>query len=250
MAGETILIVDDTPVNLKLIRLLLANQGYKTLTASDAEDALGFLGSHHPDLVLADIQMPGMDGLAMARRIKCGQDTADIGVIALTANAGAADRQAALDAGCDGYIPKPIDPRTLAARIREFLDGRAAAACVPPAHSTVRPSISAADMHELRQRFLEEGTERLRYFMASLEGRFPADEAAMAVHQWVGTSGLLGYSDISRLAGEVATVLAARPVDNAQLRESLADLAVAFNHPPSLLSGGQMQMTADDRMRH
>jgi CheY-like chemotaxis protein len=233
MAGELILIVDDTPVNLKLTRLLLANEGYRTLTAASAEEALELLRSEHPDLVLADIQLPGMDGLEMARRIKRAENTADIGVFALTAYASQADERKAVDAGCDGYITKPIDTRALGPRVREYLEGRAGAAKPPAARPPVRATIPAEEMQALRQRFLNEGLERLRQFTADLEGRFPADEAARAVHQWAGTGGLLGYSDISRLAREAEAVLAERPLDNAQLRESLADLALAFTNPPA-----------------
>src|SRR5437868_12234455 len=78
MAGEPILIVDDTPVNLKLTRILLMNEGYKVLTAASAEEALELLRSHHPQLILADIQLPGMDGLEMTRRIKQDEKTRDI----------------------------------------------------------------------------------------------------------------------------------------------------------------------------
>ena len=75
MAGEPILIVDDTPVNLKLTRILLVNEGYKVLTANSAEEALELLRSYHPFLVLADIQLPGIDGLELTRRIKRNEAT-------------------------------------------------------------------------------------------------------------------------------------------------------------------------------
>jgi CheY-like chemotaxis protein len=243
MAGELILIVDDTPVNLKLTRLLLAGEGFKTITAASAEEAMELLRTHHPALVLADIQLPGMDGLEMARRIKHGQTTADIGVIALTAYASPADQRKAMDAGCDGYITKPIDTREMGARLRAYLDSRAAAAPASPkpdspahehAETTVARAIPAAEMHALRQRFLIEGLERLGRYMAELDGRFPADEAARAVHQWVGTGGLLGYADISRLAREAEAVLRERPLDNAELRELLSALETAFRNPPDL----------------
>ena len=124
MAGESVLIVDDTPVNLKLTRILLVNEGYKVLTAPSAEDALELLRSCHPDLVLADIQLPGMDGLELTRRIKGAESTRDITVVALTAFAMKGDEQKAIDAGCDGYITKPIDTRSLGDRIRGYLDRR------------------------------------------------------------------------------------------------------------------------------
>jgi CheY-like chemotaxis protein len=121
MAGEPILIVDDTPVNLKLTRVLLVNEGYKVLTAATAEEALELLHSYHPSLILADIQLPGIDGLEFTRRIKQNAHTRDITVVALSAFAMRGDEQKALDAGCDGYITKPIDTRKLPEQVAEFL---------------------------------------------------------------------------------------------------------------------------------
>ena len=121
MAGEPILIVDDTPVNLKLTRILLVNEGYKVMTAASAEEALELLRSYHPQLILADIQLPGIDGLEMTRRIKKDERTRDITVVALTAFAMKGDEQKAVEAGCDGYITKPIDTRSLGSRIRQLL---------------------------------------------------------------------------------------------------------------------------------
>src|SRR5436309_281204 len=111
MAGEPILIVDDTPVNLKLTRILLVNEGYRVLTAASAEEALELLRSYHPDLVLADIQLPGIDGLELTRRIKQEDATRDIVVVALTAFTMKGDERRAVESGCDGYITKPIDTR-------------------------------------------------------------------------------------------------------------------------------------------
>ena len=88
MAGEAILIVDDTPVNLKLTRILLVNEGYKVLTAASAEEALELLRSFHPVLILADVQLPGMDGLELTRRVKQTEGMRDILIVALTAFAG------------------------------------------------------------------------------------------------------------------------------------------------------------------
>ena len=226
MAGELILIVDDTPVNLKLVGLWLANEGYQTLTAGSAEDALEILGRQHPALVLADLKMPGMDGLEMTRRIKGAADNADIGVIALTASDSRADLQRTLEAGCDGYLTKPIARPALMARIREFLEGRAGGGSRTVA--AVPAPIPAAQMRALRRRFLDEGVEGVREFMAKLEGGFPTDEAARSMHQWIGTGGMLGYAAISRLAAEAEAVLAARPADNARLRELLGELAAEF----------------------
>ena len=122
MAGEAILIVDDNAVNLKLLRITLAVAGYDVQTAIDAEQALSVLASFRPRLILMDIQLPGMDGLELTRRLKADPATSDAIVLAVTAYAMKGDEQRALAAGCDGYITKPIDTRTLAGTIARSLE--------------------------------------------------------------------------------------------------------------------------------
>ncbi|MGD0498565.1 MAG: response regulator [Bryobacteraceae bacterium] len=232
MAGETILIVDDTPINLKLTRILLASEGYQTRTAASAEEALEALNGFHPRLVLVDIQLPGMSGLDLARRLKADERTADIAVVALTALANPDDERQALEAGCDGYITKPIDTRALGSRIREIMDRAGSpspGSAAPPA--TPKRGLPPAEMDALRRRFLAEGLSRANSLLADLEGPFRAEEAARAVHQWAGTGGLLGFTTISRMARELENLLAERPVDNAQLRESFATLVGEFTSP-------------------
>ncbi|MCU1236331.1 MAG: Response regulator receiver protein [Candidatus Solibacter sp.] len=230
MAGEPILIVDDTPVNLKLTRILLVNEGYKVVTASSAEEALELLRSYHPRLILADIQLPGIDGLEMTRQIKRNERTRDTLVVALTAFAMKGDEERARAAGCDGYITKPIDTRSLGATIRELLDRYTASTAAVPA--TEPELLQAGEMQQLRRRFLSEGQEGARRLLLELDGPFLPAEAARAAHQWIGTGGLLGYAVIARLAREVETLLHERPVDTAQVRESLTNLVLAFVTPP------------------
>ena len=122
MPGEAILIVDDNAVNLKLMRVLLTGEGYTVRTAIDAEDALAVLREFKPRLILMDLQMPGMDGLELTRRLKKDPALAEIVVVALTAYAMKGDEGKALEAGCDGYITKPIDTRTLTATIAGYLE--------------------------------------------------------------------------------------------------------------------------------
>ena len=121
MAKEPILIVDDNPVNLKLIRVLLAGEGYDVRTAGDAREALGILTDFSPRLILMDLQLPGMDGLELMRRIKGGLATKDTIIVALTAYAMKGDEEKALSAGCDGYITKPIDTRILPGVVAGYL---------------------------------------------------------------------------------------------------------------------------------
>lgn len=121
MASKPILIVDDNPSNLKLLRVLLSGEGYEVRTALSADEALTVLGTFRPALILMDIQMPGMDGLELTRRIKAEPATAAIPVVALTAYAMSGDEARAKEAGCDAYVTKPIDTRALPQLISKLL---------------------------------------------------------------------------------------------------------------------------------
>ena len=110
-----ILLIEDNPANLKLARLLLERQGYTVLHADNARDGLAMAQCQAPDLILMDIQLPGMDGLEATRRLKADPATASIRVVALTAFAMPGDEARMREAGCDGYIAKPI-------QYRDFLD--------------------------------------------------------------------------------------------------------------------------------
>jgi two-component system cell cycle response regulator DivK len=121
MADEPILIVDDNPQNLKLVRVLLAGEGYSVRTAVDAEQALTVLEAFTPRLILMDLQLPGMDGLELTRRLKADPARRGIVIIALTAYAMKGDEAKARAAGCDGYVTKPIDVEALPRLIAEHL---------------------------------------------------------------------------------------------------------------------------------
>jgi two-component system, cell cycle response regulator DivK len=123
MAGEPILIVDDNATNLKLARVLLTGEGYEVRTAVDAEEALLLLQTFRPRLILMDLQMPGMDGFDLTRRLKADPSLRGILVLALTAYAMKGDEEKAMAAGCDGYVSKPIDTRALPALIARHLAG-------------------------------------------------------------------------------------------------------------------------------
>jgi two-component system cell cycle response regulator DivK len=121
MPGDPILIVDDNLMNLKLIRVLLAGEGYEVRVASDAAEALAVLRTFRPRMILMDIQLPGIDGLELTRRLKAAPETRNVIVLALTAYAMKGDAQRMLEAGCDGYIAKPIDTREFPATVARFL---------------------------------------------------------------------------------------------------------------------------------
>jgi CheY-like chemotaxis protein len=124
MAGERILIVDDNATNLKLVAYLMKANGYTVDTALDAESAIVAIRNNRPDVILMDIQLPGIDGLELTRRLKADPATRDIVIVAVTAYAMKGDQAKALAAGCDDYITKPIDTRALPETIARHLARR------------------------------------------------------------------------------------------------------------------------------
>ena len=122
--AATILVVDDNPINLKLVADLLAFEGYRVLKAEDGEQAAASVEAEPPDLILLDVDLPGIDGLTLTRRLKSDVRTGDIIIVALTAFAMKADRQRAIAAGCDAYVTKPIDTRGLPGQVAQLLQRR------------------------------------------------------------------------------------------------------------------------------
>ena len=118
-----ILVVEDNERNLKLLRDVLEYAGYDVRVARTAEDGITLAISEPPDLVLMDLQLPGIDGMEALRRLRESPRTADIPVVAVTAQAMKQDRERALDAGFNGYVEKPITVRAFPDQVRRFLSG-------------------------------------------------------------------------------------------------------------------------------
>lgn len=229
MAGEPILVVDDAPVDLKFMRLVLAHEGYAVRTAGSAEEAFEMLSVYRPDLILAHVRLPGMDGLEMARRIKQDPRTQSIKVLALTAVAGANGNNIAVGAGCDGSLSKPLDTTELAARVRELLDRPAAPPATLAQQDLFGPCISGPEFDHLRRSFLNEGTERIRQLLNTVGLGFDAAQARRFLHAWVGTGGLLGFNEISQLARAAEEMLREGNYHPAGIRTSLTALLDAFS---------------------
>jgi len=231
MAGEPILIVDDTPVNLNLTRLLLTHEGYAVRTAAHAQEAIDMLQSFRPDLILADIRLPGMDGLEMARRIKTNPKTKTIKVIALTGSAKSDDQERADAAGCDEYLTRPIETRVLATRIRQVLDRPGT---VPPEWGLPAPEPAFAELpagpevESLRRLFLNEGAAKTRHILESLETGFDAGAAARLLHGWIGSAGLLGHPEIVKTIRGIEETLRQPPFQIKDVREGLTNLLMEF----------------------
>ena len=121
MAGEQILLVDDNVLNRRLAQFLLKSRGYIVYEATTGQEALDLARAHLPDLIFMDLQLPDLDGLTVTKVLKENELTRQIPVIALTAFAMQGDREKALQAGCDGYITKPIDTRSFPAAVSQYL---------------------------------------------------------------------------------------------------------------------------------
>ena len=122
--GNTILYVEDNPDNRNLIRRVLNAEGYMVVEASNADLAFNKLENESIDLILMDINMPDMDGYTLTAKIKKMDQYKNIPIVAVTANVMRGDREKSLEAGCDGYIQKPIDIDTLAQQIERFITRR------------------------------------------------------------------------------------------------------------------------------
>src|SRR5664279_2166141 len=132
----TVLVVEDNPANMKLTTLLLGSAGHTVLPAVDAESGLRLARDEQPDLILMDIQLPGMDGLAATAILKQDPATAHIPIVALSALAMKADEERSQSAGCDAYIVKPLRYKELYAVMDRLLQEPQ-----PPANQTTTPDL-------------------------------------------------------------------------------------------------------------
>ena len=202
MGGDPVLIVDDNPASLKLLRVLLAAESYEVRTANTSEEALAVLESFRPRLILTDIELPGIDGLDLTRRLKSNPATRDIVVVACTAYTMPGDEEKAHASGCSGYITKPVDTRTLPATVKLHLGARQAA----------QPAFEPGDYHdllaEMRSNFLVEGEEESGRLLARLAQGLDLDRVQRMVHHWTGIAGMLGFAEIARKARGIEDYLA------------------------------------------
>src|SRR5271169_2245076 len=119
--SKRILVVEDQEDNRQIIRDMLAATDYEIIEAKNGEEALAAVAKQRPDLILMDIQLPGIDGYEVTRRIKADPGLRGIPIIAVTSYALSGDDDKAFKAGCDAYVSKPYSPRQLLAKVREYL---------------------------------------------------------------------------------------------------------------------------------
>ncbi len=118
---KTILLIEDNPQNRYLVKFLLETRGYEILQAETGPQGLAMAAHHRPDLILLDIQLPGMDGHAVAQALKSDPQLKAIPIVAVTSYAMVGDREKCLAAGAEGYIEKPIDPESFGDEVERFL---------------------------------------------------------------------------------------------------------------------------------
>ena len=123
MKNKAVLVIEDNELNMKLVRSLLKIGNYEILEAEDAETGMELMRKHRPDLVLMDVQLPGMSGLRATRIIKGDPAIKDIPVVALTSYAMQGDEEVATEAGCTGYITKPIDTKEFLDNLKQYIRG-------------------------------------------------------------------------------------------------------------------------------
>lgn len=121
MKRNKVLVIEDNALNMKLVAALLDSNDFQTLKAGDAETGIKMAQKHRPDLILMDIQLPGIDGLEATRTLKSCEGFKDTPIVALTSYAMQGDEEKAISAGCSGYITKPIDTRSFISTIDRFL---------------------------------------------------------------------------------------------------------------------------------
>jgi two-component system cell cycle response regulator DivK len=124
MTGRRVLVVEDNPLNLKLVRDVLEYAGYEVVDAGSGEEALEVAARLRPDVVLMDLQLPGIGGAEALQRLRAGILSPEVPVAAVTALAMAQDRAAAADAGFDAWIEKPISVRALPGQVADLLAGK------------------------------------------------------------------------------------------------------------------------------
>ncbi len=121
MAEGRILLIEDNPLNMELAVDLLELGGYEVLTATTAEEGIELAQKETPGLILMDISLPGIDGLEATRILKKDKKVKDVPIVAMSAHAMTGDKEKAMEAGCVGYITKPIDTKSLVERVKEFM---------------------------------------------------------------------------------------------------------------------------------
>jgi DNA-binding response OmpR family regulator len=228
---------------------VLRGAGYKVLLASNGEQALSLFRTTTPELMLVSPVLPGVSGLELTYQVKQNPRTREVIAVALPATVTADAERAILAAGCDGYIPKPLDPVELIGRVREFLHPHTTAAdgAAGPFAGSAEITLSTPEAEDLRRSFVSDGARRSRALLDSLNASFDALEARQAAQEWAGSAMALGFEEIAQRAGAVAQMLNTHPGPSSKLRAALMQLDDAFMRAAAQAEG-HLPHTAAERL--
>lgn len=227
--ARRILVVDDNPINLKITSALVRKEGFVVDMAESSEEAIARIGANRPDMVITDLHLPGIDGLALTRAVKQNLAWASVVVILLTADNSNELDMMAHQAGCACLINKPIDARLFPGVISAFLG----------MHTAV-PDASPLDdlpLADLRKEFLVSGAAECRELLSdftAIRQFVPAvdfDSIRNALHRWAGVGGTLGFPAITRQARKLEALIESEDSSmRDELREKLMRLLREFTH--------------------
>jgi two-component system, cell cycle response regulator DivK len=238
---QPVLLVDDNPQNLRLAGFLLRSAGWVVHTAESAERALDLLASVQFSLALVDIQLPGMDGMELTRRIRSMPACSALPVVALTAYAMRGDEERMRAAGCDGYIAKPIDTRTFADRVSKYRE-RPASDQVSVQELGESGDGALADSPEiarLKSDFISQTRREVRDLLLLPDFDLGDDLTFKTLHRWKGMGSSIGLPGLTDLAREAEShSRQARPVRGPLIRpfiSSIVTLLEAAGTPDNTL---------------
>lgn len=226
---KRVLVIDDNPVNLRLTAAVIRRAGFIAETSDTAEDALEQLAASQPDLIVTDLQLPGMDGLGLTRAVKNNPGWRSIPVILLTAAHSKEEEARALQAGCACSIGKPIDAEVFPNVIRAFLGAAPLAS-----DTSLLPELP---LEELCKEFLANGAAECRELLPQFTAnRLFVPELDFAsirksAHSWAGVGGTIGLPEITRQARALEALLVTfDPSKQDDLRQTLVGLLHQFTH--------------------
>jgi DNA-binding response OmpR family regulator len=233
--GSLILIVDDNRLTLKVVSALLTRHNHDVRTAPDAEQALELLGNLRPGLILVDIQLPGMSGYELVGRLRARREFDRIALVAFTALASPDEGEKALASGCDGYISKPVDPRTFPAIVNKYLQAGCAIREEPDAGPEA--AVGEACLRGMKAAFIQDGLNQLRAWAVPARaaedpqmpgGDLDLEQVRTAAHRWAGLAGTLGFGEITLRARAVENLLDGADTDGGDLMPELMHLSELF----------------------
>src|ERR1700733_7851129 len=204
-------------MNMQLVRVLLSGEGYDLRSVFNADEAVKVLSTFKPGLILMDIELPGKSGLELTRELRANPEMNSASIVALTAYGGKDDEQNCLNAGCDGYILKPIDTSTFPATVRSYIKKQSRS--VPKVQGDVRDLLRS-----MRNTFI---TESLAELAQLLSPEFQSDRGRLlrVLHRWAGIAGTLGMPAVTDEARKTERLIeSAQQVDVPAVGEALRKL--------------------------